>query len=89
MGRSYVTMTPAELSAALARPGQIVLFAARLSAVARLPKTAEDVRMPSVMTPVTSGMVVGMIGDRARIDGGHGECGTIAVDDATYLEDQL
>jgi len=87
--RRYVAMTAAELTAALSRTDQIVLFVARDGCALRMPKTAHDARKPWDKTPVTSGMVVGMSAGRVRIDDSHGECGTIAVDDALYLEDPL
>jgi hypothetical protein len=90
MKRVYVAMTVAELQAACVKPGQIVLFKTKLSAVARMPKTPGDVRFkPNARTPVMLGMVIGVAGGQARIDGGHGECGAIAVEDALYLEDPL
>jgi hypothetical protein len=89
VSRRYVTMTAAQLAAALAKPGQVVLFQAREGRALQMPLTPEDARKPWHKTPVTSGMVIGVKGDRARVDDSHGECGTIAVADATYLEDPL
>jgi len=86
--RRYVAMTVAELTAALCRPGH-VLFVAKRSAVSRMPTAPYDARKPGFKTPVTFGMVSGLRGSRVRIDGGHGECGTIDVEDAFYLEDPL
>jgi hypothetical protein len=83
-------MTADQLRAALARPGKLVLFAARKGTVERMPQTPIDMRRPSERAPLTRGIVdrVSRDGTLVRVEsGGHG--GWIAVADGLYFEDTL
>lgn len=82
-------MTEDELKRALQTRGQIVVFAAKRSAVDRMPKTPLDMRRPGHKTPLPDGDVISVSAGRVRVQDSHGFGGTIAIEDALYRIDAL
>ena len=82
-------MTTDELERALRKRDVIVLFRAKSSALARMPKRPLNVRFPGKKVPVDAAMVTDVRRDEVKIQDEHGFGGWVAIADGFYVVDEL